>query len=374
MNRRILHIILFVVAALVLADAAAYAQSDKFVLVVDAGHGGKDYGALGVKANEKTINLNVALRLGKLVEKNFDNVKVVYTRSTDKFVSLQERANIANRAHGNLFISIHTNSIDKKNKARTRISGSSTYTLGLHRTDDNFEVAKRENSVISLEDGYKMTYQDFDPNSTESYIIFELNQNRHVDRSIDLATKIQHRFADAGRKDNGVRQAGFLVLAKTSMPAVLVELDYICNPDQEDYLTSDDGQQQLAQAIYDAFADYYAANARYADTLARTSKKSDKVSAAAKKPAEQKKAPTISPDDVIYRVQFLTSEKRLSMRSACFKGMDADKIKSYKEDGLYKYTYGETLDKNEVRRTLDEVRQRHPEAFIIKLKNGKRIK
>ncbi|MDD6669171.1 MAG: N-acetylmuramoyl-L-alanine amidase, partial [Bacteroidales bacterium] len=319
MNRRILHIILFVVAALVLADAAAYAQSDKFVLVVDAGHGGKDYGALGVTANEKTINLNVALRLGKLVEKNFDNVKVVYTRSTDKFVSLQERANIANRAHGNLFISIHTNSIDKKNKARTRISGSSTYTLGLHRTDDNFEVAKRENSVISLEDGYKMTYQDFDPNSTESYIIFELNQNRHVDRSIDLATKIQHRFADAGRKDNGVRQAGFLVLAKTSMPAVLVELDYICNPDQEDYLTSDDGQQQLAQAIYDAFADYYAANARYADTLARTSKKSDKVSAAAKKPAEQKKAPTISPDDIVYRVQFLTSEKRLSMRSACFK-------------------------------------------------------
>ena len=374
MNRRILHIILFVVAALVLADAAAYAQSDKFVLVVDAGHGGKDYGALGVKANEKTINLNVALRLGKLVEKNFDNVKVVYTRSTDKFVSLQERANIANRAHGNLFISIHTNSIDKKNKARTRISGSSTYTLGLHRTDDNFEVAKRENSVISLEDGYKMAYQDFDPNSTESYIIFELNQNRHVDRSIDLATKIQHRFDDAGRKDNGVRQAGFLVLAKTSMPAVLVELDYICNPDQEDYLTSDDGQQQLAQAIYDAFADYYAANARYADTLARTSKKSDKVSAAAKKPAEQKKAPTISPDDIVYRVQFLTSEKRLSMRSACFKGMDADKIKSYKEDGLYKYTYGETLDKNEVRRTLDEVRQRHPEAFIIKLKNGKRIK
>lgn len=361
------------VAALTFADAAVYAQSKKFVLVVDAGHGGKDYGALGVKSNEKSINLNVALRLGKLVDENLDNVSVVYTRSTDKFVSLQERANIANRAHGNLFISIHTNSIDKKNKARTRISGSSTYTLGLHRTNDNFEVAKRENSVISLEDGYKMTYQDFDPNSTESYIIFELNQNRHVDRSIDLATKIQRRFADAGRKDNGVRQAGFLVLAKTSMPAVLVELDYICNPDQEDFLTSDDGQQQLAQAIFDAFADYYAANARYADTLAKSANKTDKSHTAPKKSDEKKKTLTISPDDIVYKVQFITSAQRLSMRSALFKDMDIDKIKSYKEDGLYKYTYGETLDKNEAKRMLDIVRRRHPEAFIIKLKNGKRI-
>lgn len=360
-------------AALTFADAAVYAQSKKFVLVVDAGHGGKDYGALGVKSNEKSINLNVALRLGKLVEENFDNVSVVYTRSTDKFVSLQERANIANRAHGNLFISIHTNSIDKKNKARMRISGSSTYTLGLHRTNDNFEVAKRENSVISLEDGYKMTYQDFDPNSTESYIIFELNQNRHVDRSIDLATKIQRRFADGGRKDNGVRQAGFLVLAKTSMPAVLVELDYICNPDQEDFLTSDDGQKQLAQAIFDAFADYYAANARYADTLAKSANKTDKSHTAPKKSDEKKKTLTISPDDIVYKVQFITSAQRLSMRSALFKDMDIDKIKSYKEDGLYKYTYGETLDKNEAKRMLDIVRRRHPEAFIIKLKNGKRI-
>ena len=228
-----------------------------FTLVIDAGHGGKDKGALGRYAYEKDINLAVALKFGKMVESKMKDVKVVYTRDDDTYLTLQGRADVANKASGNLFISIHTNSIDKKSKNRNIIKGASTYTLGLHRTQENLEVAKRENSVIIMEDDYTTRYQGFDPNSTESYIIFEINQSRHLDQSIDLASSIQNEFVSvADRTDKGVRQAGFWVLAATSMPSVLVELDFICNPDQEKFLTSESGQNKMAKALYNAFYKY----------------------------------------------------------------------------------------------------------------------
>ncbi len=426
-----------------------------FTVVIDPGHGGKDYGALGTTAFEKNINLNVALKLGDLIKSKMDNVKVVYTRDGDYYLTLQERADIANKASGDLFISIHTNSIDKKSKNRTTIKGAATYTLGLHRSEENLEVAKRENSVIALEKDYTTTYQGFDPNSTESYIIFEIFQNVHMDQSIDFAKNVQSEFVrTAGRTDNGVRQAGFWVLAKTSMPAVLVELDFICNPTQESFLSSDEGQEKMAKAIFNAFCDYKKncdrknANPLLAAAPVKNSKnnkkeakkeaeqvvassepvvqndedgvvidkneykystrkrgnkisvdKEDKKTEKETKPIKEKKVveqkPIVVKDNkkytapkaiakvkevgsdaatsngVIYRIQFLTSLKELPAGSTEFKGLDS--VACYSDNGLFKYTYGATSDKNEASSMLKIVKLRFKEAFIVPFKNNKRV-
>ena len=224
-----------------------------FTLVIDAGHGGKDPGAAGRKSKEKNINLAVALELGRLVAKNCPDVKVVYTRKTDVFVELDERARIANKTKADLFISIHVNST----AARVGPQGTETYTLGMHRAADNLEVAKRENSVITLESNYEQRYEGFDPKSSESYIIFELMQDQNMEKSVRLARLIQQQMrSSAKRVDKGVFQAGFLVLRATSMPSALVELGYINNPTEEQYLTSKDGQAALARSIYNAFVQY----------------------------------------------------------------------------------------------------------------------
>ena len=224
-----------------------------FTLVIDAGHGGKDPGAAGRKSKEKNINLAVALELGRLVAKNCPDVKVVYTRKTDVFVELDERTRIANKAKADLFISIHVNST----AARVGPQGTETYTLGMHRAADNLEVAKRENSVITLESNYEQRYEGFDPKSSESYIIFELMQDQNMEKSVRLARLIQQQMrSSAKRVDKGVFQAGFLVLRATSMPSALVELGYINNPTEEQYLTSKDGQAALARSIYNAFVQY----------------------------------------------------------------------------------------------------------------------
>ena len=224
-----------------------------YTLVIDAGHGGKDPGAQSKTAKEKNINLAVALAFGKLVEQNFKDVKVVYTRKTDVFVELDERANIANRAKADLFISIHTNAT----AAKVGPQGTETYTLGMHRAADNLAVAKRENSVITLEKGYEEKYEGFDPNSSESYIIFELMQDKNMESSVKLAGLIQKQFSNTAKRiDKGVHQAGFLVLRATSMPSVLIELGYINNPNEAAYLTSTAGVNALAKSIYNAFAAY----------------------------------------------------------------------------------------------------------------------
>ena len=224
-----------------------------YTLVIDAGHGGKDPGAMGNGAKEKNINLAVALAFGKLVEQNCKDVKVVYTRKTDVFVELNERANIANRNKADLFISIHTNAT----AAKVGPQGTETYTLGMHRAADNLAVAKRENSVITLESNYEQKYEGFDPNSSESYIIFELMTDKNMESSVKLASLIQKQFrSTAGRKDKGVHQAGFLVLRATSMPSVLIELGYINNASEATYLTSTAGVNTLAKSIYNAFVAY----------------------------------------------------------------------------------------------------------------------
>ena len=215
MFSRIIKNRILAVAAFLAVAVSAHA----FTLVLDPGHGGKDYGCIGKLTNEKTIVLDVSKRLAAIIDKEYPDVKIVHTRKDDRFIPLSERAAIANRNKADLFISIHVNSIDKKTRGREKIHGASVYALGLHRSDDNLAVAMRENSVIELEEDYTETYQGFDPTSSESYIMFELTQNRHLQQSLELADAVQQELiSTAGRADKGVRQSGFLVLRATSMP------------------------------------------------------------------------------------------------------------------------------------------------------------
>lgn len=249
MTRKIYILLLILFACVITASAASH----KFTLVIDAGHGGHDAGAVGSFSKEKDINLKAALAFGRYVEANCPDVRVLYTRKTDVFVTLHGRADIANKAKADLFISIHTNSLPKGHIAR----GFETYTLGMHRAGDNLDVAKRENSVILVEKDYKERYEGFDPNSSESYIIFEFMQDNNMARSVELAKYVQsNACTTAGRPNKGVKQAGFLVLRETSMPSCLIELGFISTPDEEQFLNSEEGINNLALGIYKAFATY----------------------------------------------------------------------------------------------------------------------
>ncbi len=260
MNSNITYLfkLVFITLAIFLPATTLSAKGNEFTIVIDPGHGGHDHGAIDNGTTEKAINLGVALKVGELVKKNLKNSKLVYTRSDDTFKTLQERADIANKAKGDLFISIHTNSVDKSNKNRTNVSGASVYALGLHKDANNMNVARRENSVIELENNHDTKYQGFDPNKDESYIIFEMAQKKNLSKSIRFANDVQKQLVKvASRKDRGVHQAGFWVLWATSMPAVLIELDFICNPVSAQYLASEDGQSKLAEAIFNAIKEYY---------------------------------------------------------------------------------------------------------------------
>lgn len=245
-----LQIVLFV--AIMPFVSLADVEKRNFTLVIDAGHGGHDAGAIGSYSKEKDINLKVALAFGRLVENNCPDVKVVYTRKTDVFIPLQRRADIANNNKADLFVSVHTNALPAGRQAY----GSETYTLGMARANANLAVAKRENSVITLESDYKSTYQGFDPNKAESYVIFEFMQDKFMKQSVDLATCIQRQYASAGRPNKGVHQAGFLVLRNTSMPSVLTELGFITTPSEEAYLNSQQGVTELSRSIYNGFLAY----------------------------------------------------------------------------------------------------------------------
>lgn len=247
---KLLYIVLFV--AFLPTTAWSNAEKRNFTLVIDAGHGGHDAGAVGAYSKEKDINLRVALAFGKLVEENCHNVKVVYTRKTDVFIPLQRRADIANNNKADLFISVHTNALPAGRLAY----GSETYTLGMARASANLAVAKRENAVITLENDYKTTYQGFDPNKAESYVIFEFMQDKYMKQSVDLASCIQKQYVSTGRPNKGVHQAGFLVLRNTSMPSVLTELGFITTPAEETYLNSQQGVMELSRSIYNGFLAY----------------------------------------------------------------------------------------------------------------------
>lgn len=379
------------------------AREKTFTVVIDAGHGGKDPGARGANINEKEINLAVALKLGRLIENNAEDVRVIYTRKTDRFIELDERANIANRNKADLFISIHTNAV----KRGSTVQGTETYTLGLARSEENLEVAMSENSAILLEDNYQQRYEGFDPNSSESYIIFEFMQNKHMEQSISLASEIQKSFGVCKRVDRGVRQAGFLVLRKTSMPSVLVELGYISNRQEEQFMRTTAGQNKLAEALYDAFSKYKknydrrkgnisgnaaAPVAKVVEVVevveevpvvesAETPPPGSEADILNKKHQSARQKTSVSSASsvnrntkgkVIYKIQFLTSNKKLPANSRLFKGYK--NVDFYVEKGIYKYTYGETTDFNSIRKMRRTIAKDFKDAFIIAFKDGKKVK
>ena len=337
-----------------------------FVVVIDAGHGGKDPGAVGKRTKEKDVNLNVALALGRLIESNMEDTRVIYTRKTDTFVSLDRRAKIANDAKADLFISIHTNALPKGRIAR----GTETYTLGMARADENLEVAKRENSVILVEDNYKERYAGFNPNSSESYIMFEFMQDKYMEQSVSLAKGIQGQFkSHARRADKGVHQAGFLVLRATSMPSVLIELGYISTPDEETYLSSKKGVAALSQSIYNAFAAYKKTQCIASDTTLPEKKNEVKEPEQPSQDKKEKKAEQTS-ERPVFKLQILTSSTKLPAGSSKLKGV---KVGYYTENGLYKYTTGDTEDYNEILRVKSRLGTKFKDAFIVAFRKGQKI-
>ena len=386
------------------------AANKRFTLVIDPGHGGHDAGALGAISKEKNINLAVALRFGKYVEQNLPEVRVIYTRKTDVFIPLNERANIANRANADLFISVHTNALSAGKVAR----GFETYTLGMHRAKDNLDVAMRENSVISMEKDYQQRYQGFDPRSSESYIIFEFIQGKNMERSVELARMIQRGVCDgANRPDKGVHQAGFLVLRETSMPGCLIELGFITTPDEERLLNNDSRVDDIARGIYEAFAKYKNKYDRSVSVPYRAKDSEDvnlpkivpdqepapktRVVTRGKQPKREEATPEQPKREVkkqepkkdvkkqepkkevkkaevadapVFKLQIFVGSRNLRKGDAHFKGeTDYD---SFQEGNLVKYTLGASTNYNEIYRLRKEKLEKFPEAFIIAFKNGQK--
>ena len=362
MNR---YFLLYIIIAIFLFVPEVWSKEKEFTVVIDAGHGGKDPGACGVIAKEKDINLSVALKFGHQISEKHKDVKVVYTRETDKFIELDERANIANRHKANIFISIHTNAAAKKNSSA---KGTETFTLGLARTDENLQVAVRENSAILLEDNYLQKYEGFDPNSTESYIIFEFMQNKYMEQSVGFASEIQKSFVSAKREDRGVRQAGLLVLRKTSMPSVLVELGFISNREEERYMMSNDGQVKLANALYEAFGKYKREYDRKQGALLSVENTTVTSNNRQNNIAESVQSTT---GEIVYKVQILTSGQKQTANSKRFKGYK--NVDHFVENGIYKYTYGQSTDLNDIQKLRKSVSLDFRDAFIVAFKNGERV-
>jgi len=332
-------------------------------VVIDAGHGGRDPGAVGKRAKEKDIALAIALKTGHYIEENIPEVKVVYTRKTDVYPKLIERARIANEAEADLFISIHVNALEKK----PHIHGTLTLVLGQHRADENFDVAVRENSVILLEEDYETTYEGFDPQSAESYIMFSLMQKTFFKQSIEFGDLVQDQFRDrAGRKDLGVREQGLLVLAQTSMPGVLVETGFITNPDEEKYLMTTYGQEIIASAIYRGFKEYKEEIDRRSNlTVVIPDEPGEDAAQASQTEVE------VDPNQVVFSIQVASSKNKVPTEASSFKGYQNVKVV---EDGRwYKYLVGQESSYHQALERCNEIKADYPDAFVVASKNSKII-
>ena len=374
MKRGKLHII-YIVACIGMLLACAFplqVEAKDFVLVIDAGHGGNDPGAVGKISKEKDINLKVALKVGKLIEDNCKDVKVIYTRKRDVFVTLNRRAQIANEAKADLFISIHTNAV-AKNKT---VKGTSTWTLGLAKSDDNLEVAKRENAVILYEDDYQTHYEGFNPNSAESYIIFEFMQDQYMSQSVRLASLVQNEFKQTGRRiDRGVHQAGFLVLKASAMPSILVGLGFISSPEEERYLNTENGVNTLSKSIYQAFLTYKneqsVALANEETPTTKPAKKPESKQQTTTAPKKEKAKAANNNNETVFKLQLFSTSKPLDKNDKRLKGLK--NVSYYQEGGLYKYTCGDSANYDEVVRTKQQLASQYKGSFIVAFKNGKKI-
>lgn len=337
----------------VLAQAEKTEKADKpFTVVIDAGHGGKDAGAVGKIAYEKNLNLDVALLTGQLIKEKFPEVNLVYTRTTDVFLPLQKRADIVNQNKADLFICIHTNSAEAK-----AAKGVETFILGTDKMDQNLDVAMRENAVIKLESDYQTAYQGFDPNSIDSYIMFELMQNSYMDQSLNFATLVQRQFVEnLHREERGVRQAAFWVLLKSACPSILLEMGFISNPEEEKYLASQKGKNEMAQSLYNAFDTFYrkqkAATVQGAEG-AEASEKSELL----ENPEKLENTPR-------YAIQICASKEPLAKDDPKLKGLEAQ---CFKQNNYYKYYCYPFVSRDSVALYLPEVKRVVPDAWIIKL-------
>ncbi len=375
-----------ILSLLLLLITAVEAQDNGLVrkVVIDAGHGGRDPGAIGKYSKEKDIALSIALKTGHYIEKYLPDVEVIYTRKTDKFIELYKRTEIANKNNADLFISIHCNAIGS-----SKIYGAETYVMGLHKSKENLEVAKLENASILKEENYIDQYEGFNPNSPEAYIIFNLYQDAFLDQSLNFASMVQDQFRErVGLKDRSVMQAGFLVLYKTTMPAVLIETGYLTNKQDEKFLTSEKGQVYIASAIYRAFKEYkkkieknyspeklIAENQPLKENNKTGGDPTDKVPQ--KTPIEEdnknnKEEPAPVKDELIFRVQFATSKTDKSLYSSDFNGLT--NIWKYHHNGLYKYTTGSLSSFNAANKLKNQVRNKgYKDAFVVAFLNNQRI-
>ena len=388
-------------------------ENASFIVVLDAGHGGSDPGNLGTgryKTTEKNISLDVTLQVGKYINEHFPQVKVVYTRSGDTFPTLKERCNIANNADADLFISIHCNA-----NAKETPNGVETFVMGLHKSQESLESAMRENNSIFLEKDHEADYSGFDPKNPDTYIILSMRENAYMEKSIDIAKNVQDQFRSrVGRKDRGVKQAGFYVISYTNMPSILVELGFLTNKDEEDFLQSKDGKTYMASAIFRAYKDFMiknqpdlkplagakdpeiksvpskqavSSNDATASNAAQSNSNSSKGSAQTSGTNNEQSKPgvkeTSNPSKaepiwkevktgVRYHVQILSSANPLPAGDAQFKRIG--KTIEYKQNGVYKYLVGTTDSYKEAKQMQDQMRDRgFKDAFIVAFENEKRI-
>ncbi len=376
-------------------NSGIFAQDAIRTVVIDAGHGGHDAGNLGTgryKKTEKDVSLEVALKLGDYIKESYPDIKVIYTRKDDRFIQLGERAAIANRNNADLFISVHCNAA----KA-TQAAGTETWVMGLHVSKANLDVAMRENSVILMEDNYEKTYSDFNPRDPDSYIAMTLMQSAFREQSLTLASKVQEDFTKkVGRHDRGVKAAGFLVLYKTSMPAILIELGFLTNAAEEDFLQSSEGKIYMASSIFRAFKNYKeAVDNLYGSSPEKPVVKKEEKPKLYEKPTEEDKKesvkineqeldkqvvekltpkeekPVAATSEILFKVQFLTSPQKIATTSKKFKGLSP--VEQAKWKGGYKYTTGKFVKYKEAKAKLEEVKKKFPSAFIIAFRNNESI-
>lgn len=387
------------------AIASVNQNSKQMVVIIDPGHGGKDPGAVNKTIREKDVVLGIGLKLGKMLTENYSDVKVIFTRNTDVFVPLIERSRIANKNKADLFISLHANFCGTPS---TR--GTETFALGLHRSEDNLDVAKKENSVILLEEDYSTTYENFDPNSSESYIMFEMIQDLYLDQSLSFADAIQQQFKSRTESSNrGVKQAGFLVLRQSSMPSVLVESGFISNQAEANYLSSEEGQRDIAHSILEAFRKFKnknsgTANSKTPEITANQTKSQEattkpEVQAENQNTEEKKKEEIAEPvvitkkpepkkvehlitsdtttnaetteNSIYYCVQIGANTTPVDPVAANFKGLK--NVKRDKVDKYYRYYVGNENNIDNITSVLNQIKLKFPQAFIVSFVDGKRV-
>lgn len=331
-----------------------------FIVVLDAGHGGDDPGAIGRVAREKDLNLKAVLQLGEMIKEAYPEVDVVYTRTSDVFIPLRTRADIANKNKADLFISIHANASDNRNAA-----GAETFMLGTDRMEDNLDIAMRENAVIKLEADYQSSYEGFDPNSVDSYIMFDLLQSDYMNQSLQFATLVQKQFVDSlKRGDRGVRQAAFLVLLRAACPSVLVEMGFISNREEEQFLASEAGRIGITRSIYRAFSQFYHPGKTVPALL------SDSIAVPVTQ-AELAQFVTPAAPEVTYRIQIFSTKKVVPKNDGAFMGL---KGCTYVKDGPWlKYMYGKYATYAEAKKAQTAIKKKFPDCVVVAFEDDVQI-